>query len=253
MLSMKHTGQVSVQSFCHKGFSLMEILVVVVLIAIIFSFSLPAINDSLAASKLTASGDQMVALLSEAQQTVSTEGVALEVQFLKHLPKDDPAGDARYRSVILLRRYEKGQPSPEASAVGQPLDAAMTLVVGSVVNLPSGYVLSELPQASTLMANAVQSSSGSADSGGATQTEAPTQIKILRGGKLEVYSFPESVESRAGFVLRSEGTNLNSSQKWFVTLVKETDEKSGREPDEWKNFYCIQVNPVTGGVTSYRP
>lgn len=232
----------------------MEILVVVVLIAIIFSFSLPAINDSLAASKLTASGDQLVALLSEAQQTVSTEGVALEIQFLKHPPKDDSAGDARYRSVILLRRYEKGQPSPAASAVGQPLDAPMTLVVGSAVNLPSGYVLSELPAASTLMANAVTTSGGAAGGGsGTTQVEAPTQIKILRGGKLESYEFPESVESRAGFVLRSEGTNLNSSQKWFVTLVKEADEKSGREPDEWKNFYCIQVNPVTGGITSYRP
>jgi len=191
-----------------------------------------------------------MALFSEAQQTVSTEGIALEVQFLKHLPKDDPAGASRFRTLILLRRYEKGQPSPEPSKNGSALTESISMVIGAAVNLPNGFVFTENIAGSTLLANPSNaSSSGSSGQAG----NDPTVIKILKGGVLEDFKFPESIEAKTSFVLRSEGTNLNSSQKWFVTLVKETDEQSGKEPDEWKNFYCIQINPVTGGVTSYRP
>lgn len=228
-----------------SAFTLLEILVVVLIVSLILGLTAPAISDSINATRLTSAGDQLVALLSEAQQTVSTEGIALEVQFLKHKPKDDPQGDERYRTVLLLRRYEKGQPSPEPSKKGEALQNGITMVMGAAIDLPSGFVLSENPAASTLISSVPPS--------GTDPNASTAAVKILRGGVLQDFAFPESIGAKTGFIMRSEGTNLNSSNKWFVTLVKELDEKSGKTPQDWKNFYCIQVNPVTGGVISYRP
>jgi hypothetical protein len=73
---------------------------------------------------------------------------------------------------------------------------------------------------------------------------------VKRGPEYEQLRMPEAVNYRA-FLCLPESTDLNAGSNWFVTLLQENDAQLS--PNEVKNFYTIQIEPVTGRLMSYRP
>ncbi|WP_425501938.1 Verru_Chthon cassette protein D [Phragmitibacter flavus] len=227
-----------------RGFTLVEMLVVIVIIALLMAIVTPSFYSAIMATRLTSSGGQLVGMLSNAQQIATSEGCTVEVRFYKYNNDEfDPGADPRFRSVLLLRHFEQGAPNPDPNPAnqGKPLTAPMALVLGEVLNLSQDLVLSENNEMSTFLANLADGNS-------------TVGTKVSNASGLSDYTFRPG-SSFKSFIFRPEGTNLNPAppNKWFVTLVVASDEEEGLTPDEVKNFYCVQVDPSTGRITSYRP
>lgn len=73
-MAEKQYSGVSVKSRLSAGFTLIEITIVVILMGIIATFSLPAITDTLEANRLRGAADEVVMALEYAQLTAMTSG-----------------------------------------------------------------------------------------------------------------------------------------------------------------------------------
>lgn len=225
------------KSRTNLGFSLIELLAVVLIIGLLMAASAPFYQGSMVALRLASDGAQFESMLSSAQQSASAEGRNIEVRFYKYT---DPQqlGVARYRSIVLLRYYQVGETNPDPKSNGAPLTSPLAVIMGDTHTFASGIVMSENSSMSTLL-------------GSGTPPGVSVQTKILTNTGLENWSYPVNGANYHSFVLRPEGTSLDPNSKWFVTLVADRDEEGS--PGEAKNFYCIQIDPVNGRVTSYRP
>jgi uncharacterized protein (TIGR02596 family) len=228
-----------------RAFTLVELLVVIVIIAILIALVTPSFMAAIAAMRLTAAGGQMVGMLSTAQQIAASEGCTVEVRFYKQgrTPVGQTAGQERYSVVVLLKHYEQGAPNPDPAPAnaGKPLTEPVAVILGEVLNLEQ-----EQDVVMTMDADASSLIDKLPDGNSAIKT------KISSGTGLQDYVFRDGSAFKS-FLLKPDGTNLNPNDKWFVTLVPLADEESGKSIAEVKNFFCIQIDAQSGRVISYRP
>lgn len=224
--------------FESNGFSLIEMLAVVLIVGLLVSVSVGYMQEGMIALKISGDGSQVESMFSSAQQAASSEGRNIEVRIYKH---DDPqqGGDARFRSIVLMRYYQAGEPNPAPGSGGAPLIRPLALVSGEIFTLSSGVVFSEAPSMSTLLT-------------GPTRPAGGIETKIITSGRSEAWEFPRDRAEYHSFVIRPEGTSLNPSDKWFISLVS-TREQDSADVAAAANFYCVQIDPGTARVTSYRP
>lgn len=229
------------------AFTLVELLLVIVIIAILLALTTPYILGAISGSKLTTAGEQVMSLLSSAQQIASSEGRSVEIRAFATVDSSMPGdGTPEYRSLALLRYYEAGEanPDPAPANSGKPLPAPISVIVGQVLYLPQGIVIANHSEASTLVTDpSVRVGSNSA-------TGPP---KVIRGGKMEDYTFQNQPVEMASFVVRADGTALDPAIQWCMTLTDSAKTGGESTPADWPNFFCIQLDPVNGRIVSYRP
>lgn len=226
-----------------SAFTLVELLIVCAVIALLLIVVLPPLVGTMAAARLTAAGDQVQALLSQAQQIASSEGRPVEVRFYRHVQPDAPGSTSSYRTILLLRHYNAGEPSPVPDENGAVLDAAITLHQGDSVRLPDGVVISSSATSSTLLTLPAPSS------------QAQSATWLLSGGGKTPYTFPVADSEYRSFIFRPTSTSLPAagSDRWFITLISDVEESAGVSIDNIPNYYCLQIDPVNGRITTYRP
>lgn len=226
-----------------NAFTLVEMLIVVSIIAIILAALLPPIVNSLAANRLTAAGNQLQSLLSQAQQIASSEGRPVEVRFYKYQPTNTPGNTEAYRSIVLMRHYDSGEPSPFTDEAGTILTNPISVHHGEFLHLPEGVAIASSPSASSIL----------------TLPQADTQQENhsynLNSNSRTPYEFPAENPEYRSFIFRSSSTNLpaNPSDRWFVTLVADNDEERKTPITSVPNYYCVQIDPINGRITTYRP
>ena len=240
---MKKSG-ISILRAGRKAFTMIEMLAVILIVALLAGSATMYIADTMAALRMTMTGEQLLSLFSAAQQTASSEGRVVELRFLKYRDPRQSSGDPFFRTAILLRHYQAGEASPDPNDNGAPLQQPLSVVSGDRVDAAAGIVFSEDTSMSTLLA----------DSSVRTTEAVSSDAKVKGvGGRFEDWKFPQQVVGSTSILIRPDGTtNLDPSDKWFVTALYERSEAAASK-DDVKNFYCIQIDPANSRIVSYRP
>lgn len=216
-----------------RGFTLVEVLVVLALIAMLLFFTVPGFRDVLKSTKLTGCADQIVADIALARQTAVKESVPVEVRFYKYL---DPnaRNEQRFGAYQCFRLLQDlNSPSDYTTQrIAVPIFEKVKFV-------PQGVVLVDAAQWSTLVTDEVIKKDRERVRGlvpGERDTEA------------EYYSF----------LITPEGeTNLDKSgsKQWFITLVTEAELLKAPDPHAMKpsNFIALQIDPYTANLRRYQP
>lgn len=189
------------------GFTLTELLLVVAIMVVLMSVTLPAFTSIAMGTNLSRAGQLIGDQISLARQEAMTRNRDVRVQFFPNLVK---GGVTNYGVQIF--RVEEGT------------DGEQLIPASRMVLLPAGLRVND--NLSPL-----------------TKADA-----ALSGSMTNVAQYG-TVQS-SGFKFRpngAPGSAVNAANN-FLTLQRSGD--PGDQPD---NFYTIQINPVTGKVTVYRP
>ena len=206
----------SVQSK-NRGFTLIEVLVVLMIIAVIVAFTIPAMGPALKGSKLRQATDELEALLAGSHQLAITENTPVEIRFFKYEDPESPGSRRMFRS------YQSAQ------VITNPQDHNLdTYDLGEVKMLPAAFVIAEKTY-STLV-----------------------ESEFLRRDEMEI---PRSKSAEyVAFEFRPDGsTNLATvdEKHWTITIMRETDVESTL--DESTEFITLVLNPFNGRIRRLQP
>ena len=200
-----------------RGFTLIEVLVVLMIIAVIVAFTIPAMGPALKGSKLRQAADELESLLSGSHQLSITENTPVEIRFFKYEDPESPG------STKMFRSYQSAQ------VISNPQDhKTNSYAVGEVKMLPAAFVIAEKTYSSLV------------------------ESEFLRRDEMEI---PRSKSAEyVAFEFRPDGsTNLaNVDEKhWALTIMRETD--LGSSLDEATEFITLVLNPFNGRIRRLRP
>jgi uncharacterized protein (TIGR02596 family) len=199
------------------GFSLVELLAVLVVMLVLAALSVPAANRMLRASSLNSAGRVLVDQLNLARQVALTKGLPVEVRLYKLPDYTEPstASPTVFRAFQLFLLDEEG--------VANPLAKAEFFQVPVVV------------------------SQETSESGLFSDTSSHAEVNPGSNG-FGLPVFQANYRYVAFTFLPGGSTDLNSGRN-FVTLVLQND----RPLVEGTNFFTVQLDPVSGSVRHFRP
>ena len=224
---------IPVSRHVHRGFTLVEILIVLALIAMLLFFTVPGLKDVLKGSKLTGASDQIAGDINLARQTAIKEGVPVEVRLYKFR---DPGAknEERFAAYQCFRLVQD---------LNTPFDYTTPRIAKpifeKVKTIPQGVVLVEAEMWSPLV----------------TDEKVKQDRERVRG---LVPGERDTETKYISFIITPEGeTNLDRSgaKQWFITLVTESEFQKAPDPMAMrpKNFIALQIDPFTANVRRYAP
>jgi uncharacterized protein (TIGR02596 family) len=197
-----------------RGFSLVELLVVICLLALLVGLSVPAVTSSLRASSLSGSGENLIDHLNFARQTAISRNLPVEVRFYK-LPghgQSTQASPTAYRAVqSFLLDDTKVTPLGKPQFFSQPVLCS-----------------SSVAESSLLDDNLLPEKSPAADE------------------SLPTYGV--NFRYRSFYFKPGGGTSLPQTDA-FLTLVLEND----KPLSAGGNYFTVQIDSATGRPRLHRP
>ena len=211
-----------------KGFTLIEMMVVVAMIALIVAAMAPQVFSTLVSTRLTSAGESLSGQISLARQMAISGNHSVEVRFYQYEDPEAPGSESAYKAIAIMRASSSGG----AAAPGENLRQ-----LTDTFYLPSGIVLGSAPELSPLLASGT----------------IPTQVdseRIIKRSPTARYK---------AFLLRSDGsTNLEqlmgsgfNPNMAYLTLGEERALEGAKSIPS--NFFAVQIDPSTGRTTTYRP
>lgn len=202
-----------------SAFTLVELLVVIVVLAMLLLVAVPSMFSSTSASQLTATGDLLLNKLSETQQEAIASDSEVEVCFIMSANARalEPVPRLRSFQVLRMTSLHEGGPETDLAAAEE------------VIRFADGIVVSSKPKITSIF-------------------EAGTAAGTNPGVKSDATT---PAAKSLGVRFNPDGsTNLPPGSPWFITLVSEESEANEGVP---ANFYTIQIDPATGRIRSFRP
>ena len=209
-----------------SGFSLIEMIVVVGIIAVIASFAVPAANTIIRGSQVSQASQLLTDQISFARQMALTKSHPVEVRMYRFADPEQPGEEVdkpdsgKFRAIQLFEILESGTAVP----------------IGKITRLPMSVVIND----------------------GKLTTLIDTEGTTPQTPKQPVDSDPElprGVKKRyeySSFRFLPDGsTNLSPTKSWYATIHAITDIVNDDTPPP--NFFTLQVDPVSGATKTYRP
>ena len=210
-----------------RGFTLVEMLLVIAVIIILTGLIVPAITPLLRGTQITQGGDLVTSQLEVARQTALARNRSVQVRICR-------PNNGQYTSIMpLIASFATNQNGTlQTNSDGTP-KITYTLL-GKPVSLPNGVLIDSGTKLSTILNPA-----------GVTATSAPTTDPQL-GNQGTNYQY-------IAFQFRPDGsTDLGTAgSPWFLTVHNATDGDGLQNPPS--NYCTIQVDPYNGHLQQFRP
>lgn len=211
------------------GFTLVEMLVVVMVVGLVVAAVAPMVFNTLSSTRLTSAGETLAAQISLAKQLATTHNEPVEIRFYSYADPESPGSKDLVRAMAIMRV------TPTAALVG--VGAIALELITPVFYLPSGIVVGESAAMSPILYGSLLS---------------PQQDKehvIRRSAEARYKAFRFSADGSPNLQAIMNGYSPSRS---YITLIEERAGSSG-VGDIPKNFYTLQIDPATGKTASYRP
>jgi uncharacterized protein (TIGR02596 family) len=201
-----------------RGFTLIEMLVVVAVIALITSAIAPQVFSSLMATRITSAGETMASQLALGHQLAVSGNQQVEVRFYQYVEPASPGSVSGFRALVLMK---------SAGDVGGLLGQQLT----DTFYLPSGITIGN----TAILSPPLQVLPFGPDK--------ENIIKKVQGATYRAFHFyPDGSTDLPQFALKAHSC--------YFTLGEERIIADGSVP---KNFYAVQIDPSTGRSVTYRP
>ncbi|WP_395744369.1 Verru_Chthon cassette protein D [Prosthecobacter sp.] len=232
---------------CRRGFSLIEMLVVVSIVVMLLALATPALTRTLQASRLAAAGEAMLGSIAEAQQTAFATNTPVDMRFFSFMEDVDQA--PMYHSYQLFKITQSTQGSGGSATVKEAV-----VPVGNLIRLPEGVIIPTDNQLTGIFSTSGGSGGGST---GLPDTKENSQVGYagVTGATYNAIRFlPDGTCRTVGATVNGLATVSfqPSLQQNFFTMT------FGSGPAVTlatlpKNFFTIQIDPYTGKARSYKP
>lgn len=215
---MKPLQKDSLSPPARRGFSLIELLTVVAIIALMAALVVPAISGISRSYQMTAAGHAVLNHLVQARQIAITRGYPVQVRFYK-LPGYMEANSATPSTYRAMQTFIEGDPVVSGGTTTVPVSAiSKPLFFNSPVEILAG-------QSSLLTLPA---------------TTSPQETLPGFGKNYNYVSFRFKPSGQTDLTATASG----------LTLALSTDVKGGTLPP---NFRALEIDPVSGAVRDYAP
>lgn len=200
-------------SFSQRGFSLVELLVVIGIMALLLGFGSVALNNVVNSSKMDQAGRQVLDEIALARQTATARNKNVELRLIRK-PRTDGSGGNVYWQL--------------QSGIVEATDSTNFSPIKSPASLPAGVALETSTEASPMMGY-----------GSVETNSAPA------------YQFKRLIFRPSGELERTNVPPVNQPKLWVLTLVPER--KLGEPLANQNDFITIQIDPITGRARAFRP
>jgi len=238
-------------SLSRRGFSLIELIVVIAIIAIIAGFTVPQAGQILKGSTLTQGSTILTDQIRLAREYALTKNSKVEVRFYQYGDPETPGesvttpSSGQYRAMQIFQVLTVTATQVEAPV---PLDKVQVLPQGVIMEL--GVANSPPPPAgpygaaySTILAN--PNSPVVTGPQNAAQNSSLAQLPRGVGYNYNYVSFR--------FLQDGSTTLAPTGTVWYMTLHNINDKGYLQQGGMPFNYFCLQIDPVVGTTKPYRP
>jgi uncharacterized protein (TIGR02596 family) len=209
-----------------RGFSLLELLTVLVVVVIVAALVMPSVQGLAGSSNLKGSANSIAAQLDLARQTAGARNRNIEVRLYQDTTRSpDTNGNSPYRLLALVI---------PGSADGSTSDAFIAVPQG----LPGDVIV----DSSTAFSTVLNTGLGAAGLRPVAATEAASAPASVRNLPYVQFTF-----------LASGRVNLDSSQQWCLTLINENKALKNPTSGPAADYVTLTISPQTSHVSMYQP
>ena len=204
------------------GFTLIELMVVVAVIALVTSAIAPMVFNTMEATRITSAGETLAFQISLGHQLAVSGNQEVEMRFYEYEDTSLPGTGKGFRALAMVR---------SAAVFGGVGTGSLGQQLSDTYYLPSGVVISGTAQLSPPLTKI---------------TSDPDKEGIIKKARSATYrAFHFYPDGSTDLIQHA----LPANQCYF-TGGEERVMATGTVP---KTFYAVQVDPNTGRTVSYRP
>jgi uncharacterized protein (TIGR02596 family) len=211
------------------AFSLIELIIVITVIGIIATFTIPALNTVLKGSYLSQGSSMLVGQLNIARQQAISRNRQVEVRFYRFADSEIPGEKVDEPATGAFRAMQLFEIRDGAAI---PIDKIQRLPGPIIFGYSTEKGISSILDGTTYVRKA-----GSGTYGGADPRLPRVELKY------------EYVPLR---FMPDGSTDRKATEKWYITVI-EANAKQSTATKPPPNFFTVQVDPVSGATRNYRP